>query len=113
MGLAYLILALVKNPAGGYLSAVVFGLTAWSIPTIMAAAAGDHVGPRLAPAGLGFITLFFGIGQALGPYLGGFLADRTGSFTLPLIVAGLVSWLGTGLSLGLRPRKDGDGPNIS
>jgi len=107
LGSAYLILALVKTQAGGYLSAVVFGLTAWSIPTIMAAAAGDYVGPRLAPAGLGFITLFFGVGQALGPYLGGFLADRSGSFTLPLIVAGLVSWLGTGLSLGLRSRGVG------
>jgi sugar phosphate permease len=108
LGLAYLILALIKNPAGGYLSAVVFGLTAWSIPTIMAAAAGDYVGPRLAPAGLGFVTLFFGVGQALGPYLGGFLADRTGSFTIPLVVAGAVSWLGTGLSLGLR-KKRGNG----
>ena len=42
-------------------------------PTIMAAAAGDFVRPRLAPAGLGFITLFFGVGQFLGPALGGYL----------------------------------------
>ena len=71
LGLSYIIYALVKVKFGFYLSAVVFGLTAWSIPTIMAAAAGDFVGPRLAPAGLGFITLFFGVGQALGPALGG------------------------------------------
>jgi len=66
---SYIIYALVKVHFGFYLSAFLFGLTAWSIPTIMAAAAGDFVGPRLAPAGLGFITLFFGIGQALGPVL--------------------------------------------
>ena len=35
------------------------------------------MGPRLAPAGLGFITLFFGIGQAIGPALGGYLRDVT------------------------------------
>jgi sugar phosphate permease len=58
LGVSYIIYALIKAPFGFYLSAIMFGLTAWSIPTIMAAAAGDFVGPRLAPAGLGFITLF-------------------------------------------------------
>ena len=75
---------------------------AWSIPTIMAAAAGDFVGPRLAPAGLGFITLFFGIGQALGPALGGYLADVSGSFTLPFLIAGVISLVGMALSFYLK-----------
>ena len=79
---------------GFILSAILFGLTAWSIPTIMAAAAGDFVGPRLAPAGLGFITLFFGIGQAIGPALGGYLRDATQAFTVPFLVAAGISLLG-------------------
>jgi len=33
----------------------------------MTAAVGDSIGGKLAPAGLGFITLIFGIGQSLGP----------------------------------------------
>ncbi|PKN30839.1 MAG: MFS transporter, partial [Deltaproteobacteria bacterium HGW-Deltaproteobacteria-21] len=99
----YLVYALIKVKFGFYLSAVLFGLTAWSIPTIMAAAAGDFVGPRLAPAGLGFITLFFGIGQAVGPALGGYLADQTGSFTVPFLVAGGISLLGMVFSSKLRP----------
>jgi len=102
LALAYIIYALVKVPFGFYLSAVVFGLTAWSIPTIMAATAGDFVGPRLAPAGLGFITLFFGIGQALGPALGGYLADATQSFTAPFLVAGGVSLIGMISALYLK-----------
>jgi sugar phosphate permease len=107
LGVAYIIYALVKVPFGLYLSAVVFGLTAWSIPTIMAAAAGDFVGPRLAPAGLGFITLFFGIGQALGPALGGYLADATRSFTVPFLVAGAISLIGMVLSFYLKkPHAD-------
>ena len=69
----------------------------------MAAAAGDYVGPRLAPAGLGFITLFFGIGQALGPVLGGYLADTTMSFTVPFLVAGGISFLGMIFSFYLTP----------
>ena len=102
LGLSYIIYALIKVDMGFYLSAVLFGLTAWSIPTIMAAAAGDFVGPRLAPAGLGFITLFFGIGQALGPALGGYLADMSGSFTLPFLVAGIISLVGMVLSFYLK-----------
>jgi len=102
LGLSYIIYALVKVKFGIYLSAVMFGLTAWSIPTIMAAAAGDFVGPRLAPAGLGFITLFFGIGQALGPALGGYLADTTQSFTAPFLTAGGISLVGMISSLFLK-----------
>jgi MFS family permease len=102
LGASYIIYALVKVKFGFYLSAFMFGLTAWSIPTIMAAAAGDFVGPRLAPAGLGFITLFFGIGQAIGPALGGYLADISHSFTLPFLVAGGISLIGMVLSLYLK-----------
>jgi MFS family permease len=102
LGLSYILYAVIKVPIGFYLSAILFGLTAWSIPTIMAAAAGDFVGPRLAPAGLGFITLFFGIGQALGPALGGYLADVSGSFTLPFLIAGVISLIGMVLSFYLK-----------
>ena len=102
LGLSYILYAVIKVPIGFYLSAILFGLTAWSIPTIMAAAAGDFVGPRLAPAGLGFITLFFGIGQALGPAIGGYLADASGSFTLPFLTAGVISLVGMVLSFYLK-----------
>ena len=99
---SYLVYALVKVEAGFYISAILFGLTAWSIPTIMAAAAGDFTGPRLAPAALGFITLFFGIGQSIGPALGGYLADTTQSLTTPFLVAGAISLCGTLFSLYLK-----------
>ena len=102
LAVAYTLFALIKSPAGFYASAIIFGLTAWSIPTIMAAAAGDYVGPALAPAGLGFITLFFGIGQALGPAVGGYLADDTGSFMTPFLLAGAVSLVGMISSLYLK-----------
>ena len=102
LGVSYIVYALVKIKFGFYLSAVLFGLTAWSIPTIMAAAAGDFVGPRLAPAGLGFITLFFGVGQAIGPALGGYLADTTQTFTVPFLVAGGISLIGMVFSFFLK-----------
>jgi sugar phosphate permease len=106
LAVAYAFFALIKSPIGFYISAVIFGLSAWSIPTIMAAAAGDYVGSRLAPAGLGFITLFFGIGQALGPAVGGYLADATRSFLVPFLLASGVSLLGTISSLYLKKPKE-------
>ncbi|MGC8660705.1 MAG: MFS transporter, partial [Desulfomonilaceae bacterium] len=102
LALSYAVFALVQMKIGFYLSAIVFGLTAWSIPTIMAAAAGDYVGPELAPAGLGFITLFFGIGQALGPWFGGYFADVTRSFTGPFLLASFISLVGAIMASRLR-----------
>ncbi|MDY6793239.1 MAG: MFS transporter [Thermodesulfobacteriota bacterium] len=107
LGLSYIVFALIKIKFGFYLSAVMFGFTAWSIPTIMAATAGDFFGPRLAPAGLGFITLFFGIGQALGPALGGYMADVSHSFTLPFLTAGGISLVGMISSLYLKKPPTG------
>ena len=68
----------------------------------MGAVAGDYVGPRLAPVGFGFITLFFGIGQALGPGVGGYLGDITGSFVGSFLLACGVSLLGAVLSCRLK-----------
>ncbi|MBN1346348.1 MAG: YbfB/YjiJ family MFS transporter [Phycisphaerae bacterium] len=86
--------ALWPAPTGFALSAVLFGLTAWSIPAIMAAMCGDLLGSRLAPAGLGFITLFFGIGQAAGPSAAGAVADAAGSLAPALLLAAGVAVLG-------------------
>ena len=109
LAFSYIIFALTSAKAGIYLSAVVFGLSAWSVPTITAAAAGDYVGARLAPACLGFITLFFGIGQALGPVVGGYLADRTHSFTSSFILACCISLLGAILATRL-PKHEAEKP---
>lgn len=79
---------------GFTISVVLFGFTAWSIPAIMAATCGDVLGSRLAPAGLGFITLFFGIGQALGPSVAGAVADAAGSLLPSFLLAGGVAFLG-------------------
>ncbi len=91
---AFGLFAVWPSPAGFATSAILFGLSAWSIPAIMAAACGDLLGPRLAPAGLGFVTLFLGIGQAAGPLVAGALADRAGSLGPAMLLASAVALLG-------------------
>jgi sugar phosphate permease len=104
-GLCFIIFGLWKATPGYYLSALLFALTAWSIPAIMAATCGDYLGPRLAPTALGFVTLFFGIGQFIGPIVAGYIRVSAGSYTWAFLIAGLAAFLGAGGALSLRPPK--------
>jgi len=100
--ISFLIFSQTFAFSGYLISSLLFGLTAWSIPGVMAATAGDHLGSRLAPAGLGFVTLVFGIGQALGPAVAGYLADLTASFSLAFLLAAFVALLGAAVSFFLN-----------
>jgi MFS family permease len=100
---SFSLFALWPAAPGFTISAILFGLTAWSIPAIMAATCGDVLGPRLAPAALGFITLFFGVGQAIGPSVAGRMADLAGSFYPAFLLAGGVSLVGALGAALLRP----------
>jgi MFS family permease len=61
------------------ISAVVFGSGVFSVPGLIGAACGDRFGARVAFASMGFVTIFIGLGQATGPYVGGLLEDVFGS----------------------------------
>jgi len=111
--ISFSLFALFPVPIGFTISAILFGLSAWSIPAIMAATCGDVLGPRLAPAALGFITLFFGIGQAIGPSIAGIIADAYDSFSPAFLLAAGVAFLGAiGASfLNLNPTDNMETPN--
>lgn len=91
---SYALFALWTGTAGVVVSAVLFGITAWGIPAIMAVVCGDIVGPLMAPAAYGFLTVFHGFGQAAGPYVAGRLADSLPSFTTSYLVTAAVAFLG-------------------
>lgn len=104
-GLSYLLFGISKVTSGFYFSALLFAFTAWSIPAIITAISGDLVGSQLAPAALGLMTLFFGIGQVLGPSIAGRLAFINGSYNMAFIIAGIASFTGSISTLFLKDKK--------
>jgi MFS family permease len=100
--ISYVLVALdLPNPFL-YASIAIFGLTVWSIPTIMSAAVGDYTGPLRAVRALGFITLFFGAGQIAGPVVAGLTADITGTFSMAFWLCAILSLIAVLLSYFLR-----------
>ncbi|MDP2726991.1 MAG: MFS transporter [Dehalococcoidia bacterium] len=90
---AITLIALFRVMPVYYISLALYGITNWGATAVTAAAAGDYVGPRLAPAAMGMMSFVFAIGQALGPGIAGYIADTTGSFSPSFLISGLVMFL--------------------
>jgi len=61
-------------------SAALFGFSTWAVPSIMATLSSELFGSVHTARILGFITLFFGVGQMIGPLGAGLLTDMTHDF---------------------------------
>ena len=99
---AYLLVAGDLPNAFLYLSIGMFGISAWSIPSIMAATVGDYMGPERAAVAFGMITFIFGIGQISGPAIAGIAAEAAGSFSVSFLMAAAMAATGIVLALFLR-----------
>jgi MFS family permease len=99
---AYLLVASGQGEGFLYASVALYGIVAWSIPSIVAALVGDYVGRTRVAEVFGIITFIFGIGQISGPALAGFLADRTGSFSSSFALAALMALAAVILTASLK-----------
>ncbi|WP_303721602.1 MFS transporter [Malonomonas rubra] len=79
--LAYLLAGLNLGTTAVFGSVVLYGVAAFAIPAIMAAAVGDYLGKARAATGFSLITFCFAIGQTLGPAVAGMVAESSGTFT--------------------------------
>jgi len=104
--ISYLLVATKLPGIFLYLSIFFFGVVAWSIPSIMAAAVGDYVGPQKAAQAFGFITFIFGIGQIAGPSIAGILAEKSGSFASSFYMAAVFAAIAIFLSFLLKKPND-------
>jgi predicted MFS family arabinose efflux permease len=89
-----------------YLSIALYGIAAWSIPTVMAAAVGDYLGPSGAAAGFSIVTFFFAAGQTVGPSLAGVIAERTGTFSTAYLLSAAATAIGALAASFLRRTRE-------
>ncbi len=108
-GLCLASLGATHTPTIIVIASVVYATTLWSIPSIVSATCADYVGGRLAPAAIGMVTIFFGIGQVLSPSLSGYVKDLTHSFAIPFLISAAANAIGALLALMLPDR--GGNPN--
>jgi predicted MFS family arabinose efflux permease len=102
---SYALFGLVAEPAGIYTSAILFALCSWSVPAVMAATTGDMLDHDRTPLGFGMLTFSFGLGQALGPSVAGFLAEALSSKALVFLPAAAGAAIGAVIVLFTRVKK--------
>jgi MFS family permease len=100
MAAAILLVPVGSEPAAS-VSAIAFGLTMSGLPAVIAAHLADVLTPREFAGAFGRCTLAFGVAQLCGPPLGGLLAESTGTFTVPFVLAAAVAALGAALSVSV------------
>jgi MFS family permease len=92
------------------LAAAVFGVFTSGLPAVLAAYIADHLDPVAVAGAFGIVTMFFGISQAIGPPLGGWLADVTGAFTVTFVLSATAHLVGAIAGAGLP--ADGRGTRV-
>jgi MFS family permease len=87
-----------------YVYALIYGFGYGSLGPMMPILVADRFGRHVLGSVYGWLTFFMGIGGGIGPFMGGLIYDRTGSYTYVwqaniLILAGCAL-----LMLGLAPK---------
>lgn len=105
---AYLLAGIKAGTAGLVLSLILYGSAVFAIPAIMAAAVGEYLGLNRASTAFATVTIFFGIGQVIGPAGAGMIAKASGAFTTPYLISGLLTACAAAFAL-LLPQPSGNG----
>lgn len=95
-------IALTRMTFSLYLFGMIGGLAFNGVPPIIAAACQDSFEQTWIANAIGLTLVFSALGQAIGPWFGGFLADTTGSFVWVYMAAASLFIVGAWLSLALK-----------
>ncbi|WP_368503900.1 MFS transporter [Alkalihalophilus sp. As8PL] len=73
---------------------VIYGLTLWGVPTIMNASVADFVSSSTVPIAMGFVTIFFSVGQIISPIVTGLIIESTNQYFGAFILSAVISLIG-------------------
>ncbi len=89
---------------GVMLSGFIFGATFIGIVSLMLTMAGKFF-PTKPAKPMGKLTLSYGAAQIIAPAMSGMIAESTGNYNTPLLLAAAIMGLGMGLLMALKMHK--------
>lgn len=104
------VLTLSSRGALVVVAAIAFGLSVAGTPTAIGAVVADSLSGKAFGAAFGTLTLTFGLAQVLGPPFAGVMAEATGNFVIPFVIASVVACAGIVCAAGLGRRTRRSGP---
>ena len=81
---------------------IIVGCTISGMFTSVLAASAEHVKPNQAPLAMSYVTLFYAIGQFIGPAAAGLMIEQAGGFRAAFAASCVVMGFGVYLSWQLR-----------
>ena len=107
--MAYGLAGIKLGSVGLAVSIILYGLAVFAIPAIMAAAIGDYLGLARAATAFATVTIFFAVGQTIGPAAAGMIAGATGTFTTAYRLAALLTVCAAVFAATLPPPPAAEG----
>lgn len=107
---AYLLAAAGLPGIWLWISATLFGLAAFAIPSLVVAVLSDYLPAGKVTSVLGQVSFLASLGQIAGPSLAGTFADISGSFAGSYFMAGVLTAAACGVALLLPGRKEAAAP---
>ena len=97
--IAHFTLTLDLNSSVIWFSTILFGISVWSIPSLIALLISVHFDVKRTSQILSLVTIIFALCQAIGPVAAGYIYDLTNSFTTIFMITSLFTLLATILSI--------------
>lgn len=91
------LLLLIQEVIPFYFLLTMIGFCMVGIVTVMTTIPSEYYSPKIYGKTLGFLTFVYGVGVTLSPFVGGTIADLTGSLTMTLWIFGT----GTSVTAGI------------
>lgn len=89
--MANLILAIDVTSFAIWLSAIAFGISVWSVPSIITLLTSIHFDVKRTAQVLSLVTLLFAAGQALAPVVAGWVYDITNDFSDVFMITSILT----------------------
>ncbi len=92
----------LPNFIGFLLTQILLGLTITGMFALIQTSLTEQVALNQIPSALGFITVFFAVGQLLGPMFGGLIIEQAGGFKAAHLFSTLMTVIGLSLAIFMK-----------